>query len=75
MYLDAGGPLDRGDIRGVATFSGVFSRRFRYKFSYIECGKSWSPDQGCQQFYMGFGGVATSYNFAGGYHLNLQHYT
>ena len=76
MYLDAGGVEDRGEVKGEATFGGgVFNRRFRYKVSYIECGKSWTPDAGCQQFLMGLAGVAVSYNFDGRHHLNNQRYT
>lgn len=75
MYLDAGGLEDRVDVKGAMTFVGDFNRRFRYKVSYIECGKSWTPDAGCKQFLIGLSGEAKSYNFDGGHHLNLQRYT
>ena len=75
MYLDAGGVEDRQDIGGTTSFDGDFDRRFRYKVSYIECGKTWTPDAGCKQFFMGFSGEVKSYNFDGGHHLNSQIYT
>ena len=75
MYLDAGGVEDGGEVKGVTTFLGDFSRRFRYKISYIECGKSWTPSAGCKQYFMGLSGQIKNYNFDGGHHLNNQRYT
>ena len=75
MYLDAGGILDRDIIMISHTFDGVFDRRLRYKVSYIHCGQTWTPDPGCRQFFTGVSGKVDSYNFNGGYHLNLMIYT
>ena len=75
MYLEAGGAGMPSTVMGTHTFMGTFNRRFRYKVSYIDCGKSWTPDPGCRQYLFGLSGVATSYNYDGGHHLNLQRYT
>lgn len=76
MYLDAGGILDRTEIMVTQTFVGdAFDRVFRHKISYIHCGKPWTPDPGCRQFFMDVAGTVDSYNFAGNYHLNMMVYT
>ena len=77
MYLDAGGILDRMEIKvtHVIDANQVFDRIFKHMVSYIQCGQTWTPSQGCRQFYMGVGGTVTSYNFDGLFHLNNMVYT
>ena len=77
MYLDAGGVLDREEIRVFITFdpTATGNRVFKFLVSYIPCGKPYTPDPGCRQYYMGASGTATSYNFEGNNHMNIMSYT
>ena len=76
MYLDVGGG-DFGNPMSIAhTFSGLQTRYWQYRVSYIPCETTYTPPHGCLQWHMGEAGTTASFNFAGNNNKLLnQRYT